>query len=439
MIIGKQEDGKTMIYRLSDICTITKGDIGIMKAVPGEYAMITLGEENKTHNEYQFDAKAVIIPLVSSTGHGHASMKRVKYFEGKFALGNILCAVIPKNDKIVNAKYLHIFLHENREKLLVSLMKGSANVSLPINRLDNVEVEIPSMKRQLEIVELEKTISNINEQFIDKFREQSQLLSQLRKSILKDAIQGKLTADWREQNQNVEPATNLLKRIKAEKERLIKEKKIKKEKPLPLISKNEIPFELPQGWAWCRLGEIAQHNSGKTLHKGQNKGMLRDYITTSNLYWNKFELDNIKQIRIEEKELERFTVIKGDLLICEGGDVGRSAIWNEDYDICFQNHIHRIRLYSSISVKYIYYCMMYLYSNRSILNYKKGMGIPNLSGTALSSIIIPLPPLPEQQAIVIKLETLIEKCDSLQAEIESQSRYSKELLRALFNETFGRG
>ena len=113
-----------MKYRLGDICTITKGETGIMKAIPGDYTMVALGEANKTHNEFQFDTKAVIIPLVSSTGHGHASMKRVKYQEGKFALGNILCAVIPKDEKFVLAKYLHIYLHWNREELLVSQMKG---------------------------------------------------------------------------------------------------------------------------------------------------------------------------------------------------------------------------------------------------------------------------------------------------------------------------
>lgn len=127
-----------MKYKLGDICTITKGETGIMQAIEGNYTMITLGEVNKTHIEFQFDAKAVIIPLVSSTGHGHASMKRVKYFEGKFALGSILCAVIPKDENLILAKYLHIYLHENRENLLVSLMKGAANVSLPIKRLYDV-------------------------------------------------------------------------------------------------------------------------------------------------------------------------------------------------------------------------------------------------------------------------------------------------------------
>ncbi len=147
-----------MKYRLGDICSITKGGTGIMKAIPGQYVMVALGAEDKTHNEFQFDTKAVIIPLVSSTGHGHASMKRVKYQEGKFALGSILCAVIPKDDNLVLAKYLHIYLHWNREELLVSQMKGMANVSLPMGRIADVEVIVPSIQKQIEIIELEKKL-----------------------------------------------------------------------------------------------------------------------------------------------------------------------------------------------------------------------------------------------------------------------------------------
>ena len=284
--------------------------------------------------------------------------------------------------------------------------------------------KIKLFKQSLEIHKLENEL-------------QKNILKNLRQSILQDAIQGKLTAKWRKQNPKTEPASELLKRIKIEKKKLIREKKNKKEKQLPPISGKEIPFQLPEGWVWCRLGEIAQHNSGKTLHKGRNTGVFRDYITTSNVYWGYFELDSIKKIQIEDFELERCMVRKGDLLICEGGDVGRSAIWNKDYSICFQNHIHRLRSYCKINQKYIYYHLMYLYVLKSILNYKKGMGIGNLSSSALSSIIIPLPSLLEQQAIVEKVETLLAKCDLLQKEIENRNNYSKDLLKTVFNETFG--
>ncbi|GBU27747.1 hypothetical protein R84B8_01288 [Treponema sp. R8-4-B8] len=423
-----------MIYKLSDICTITKGDIGIMKAVPGEYAMITLGEENKSHNEYQFDAKAVIVPLVSSTGHGHASMKRVKYFEGKFALGNILCAVIPKDEKKVNAKYLHIFLHENRENLLVSLMKGAANVSLPIKRLDNVEVEIPSMKRQIEIIELEKIISINNEKLVNKFENQIKLLSYLRQSILQEAIQGKLTAEWREQNTNIEPATELLKRIKAEKEQLIKEKKIKKEKPLSTISKNEIPFELPQGWVWCRLGDIAQSLNGLTYKPTDVVEIGIPVLRSNNIQDNKLLLNNLVKVKSEVPSLKM--AMKNDILICVANGskklIGKVALIDVD-DLSFGSFMRVIR--TDINHNYLF---NFLLSEifRKQLNDVKSTGINQITKDVLSNIIVVLPSLPEQQIIVSKLEALLEKCNQLQDKIENMKKHSKELLRALFNETF---
>jgi type I restriction enzyme S subunit len=115
--------------KLGEICTIEKGAIGIQKASPGEYPLVVTGEERKSHNEFQFDDEAVIIPLVSGTGHGHASIKRIHFQKGKFALGNILCAVIPKDKTQVSAEYLYRYLDLNREIELVARMKGMANVT----------------------------------------------------------------------------------------------------------------------------------------------------------------------------------------------------------------------------------------------------------------------------------------------------------------------
>ena len=244
-----------MKYRLGDICTITKGATGIMKAIPGDFTMVALGEVDKTHNEYQFDAKAAIIPLVSSTGHGHASMKRVKYQEGKFALGNILCAVIPKDENLVLAKYLHIYLHWNREELLVSQMKGMANVSLSLNKIADVEVIVPSVQKQREIIELEQQLE-VKEKEADKlFADQLTQLEYLNQAILQEAVQGKLVA----QNSKEEPASELLKRIKTE-----KSKSGMKEKSLPPIKPEEIPFEIPESWVWCRLIDVGRTQTGTT-------------------------------------------------------------------------------------------------------------------------------------------------------------------------------
>jgi len=212
--------------------------------------------------------------------------------------------------------------------------------------------------------------------------------AKMRELILQLAVQGKLV----EQDPNDEPASELLKRIKAEKEKLIAEGKIRKQKPLPPITEDEIPYELPQGWEWVRLGKITQHNSGKTLDKGRNEGESREYITTSNLYWGFFILDTLRKMPIKDEELEKCTAKKGDLLICEGGEAGRAAVWDYEDSICFQNHIHRVRFFCGISPYYAYRFFEKLNYTGEINNYRKGVAISNISGKTLSSIIISLPP-----------------------------------------------
>ncbi|HIP02763.1 MAG TPA: hypothetical protein EYG75_04550, partial [Campylobacterales bacterium] len=117
---------------LSELCDLEKGKTGLMKAVPGEYPLVATGKERRTCDSYQFDTKAVCIPLVSSTGHGHASLKYVHYQEGKFALGTILVAVIPKDENVLNAQFLHLYLSRLKDEILVPLMTGAANVTLTI-------------------------------------------------------------------------------------------------------------------------------------------------------------------------------------------------------------------------------------------------------------------------------------------------------------------
>ena len=399
-----------MKYQLKDICSITKGAIGIMKADGGEYPLVALSDERRSHSVFQFDAKAVIVPLISSTGHGHASMKRVHYQEGKFALGNILCAVIPNDENQLNAKYLHLYLQQFKETLLVPLMKGAANVSLPMNKLADVEIEVPSLKRQLEIIALEDEAAEYKNELDIKLKLQDGDVTKLRLAILKEAFQGKLV----NQNERDGNAIDLLKQIPLENN-------------FSPISENEVPFEIPDNWIWCRMGAIAQHNSGKTLDGGRNTGQLKKYITTSNLYWGHFDLENLKSMPFEESDFNKCIANKGDLLVCEGGEAGRAAIWELDESVFFQNHIHRIRPFVGISSEFIYWNFVYLNLSGRINIYRKGMGISNISGKALSSIPIPLPPIPETKRIVKKIKQIMQLCDELQRSI-LQSKIENEKL-----------
>ena len=247
---------------------------------------------------------------------------------------------------------------------------------------------------------------------------------QLKNSILQMAVQGKLVP----QDPNDEPASVLLERIRAEKEKLIKEKKIKKEKNPSVIFRgadntpyekigdevrsleDEVPFDIPDSWEWVRLGELFQHNTGKALNASNRTGQLKQYITTSNLYWDRFELDNLKEMHFSESEVEKCTVIKGDLLVCEGGDIGRAAIWLYDYPMCIQNHIHRLRAYLPLCTRFFYY-LFDLYKHAGWIG-GKGIGIQGLSSNAIHSLLFPFPPLAEQYRIADAIDTMQPYADS---------------------------
>ena len=135
------------MVRIGDYCTVVKGKIGIKKATPGKYPLVTTAEERSSHNECHFDEPSVLIPLVSSTGHGHASLKRIHYQEGRFAVGSILCTVLPKDENVLDAKFLYHYLDVYKEKLLVSRMKGMANVTLSVNAIKEVKFPLLSIEK----------------------------------------------------------------------------------------------------------------------------------------------------------------------------------------------------------------------------------------------------------------------------------------------------
>ena len=271
---------------------------------------------------------------------------------------------------------------------------------------------------------------------------------QLKNSILQWAIQGKLVP----QDPNDEPASVLLDKIRQEKERLIKEKKIKRDKNASIIYRGEdnsyyekmlatgevkcideeVPFEIPQGWEWTRIGNIFNHASGKQ-QSGSNKGggTPQKFITTSNLYWGYFVLDNVKVMNFTDEEIKTCSATKGDLLVCEGGaGYGRSAIWNEDYDICLQNHVHRLRPCISGLCEYVYHFMYLLKESNNLTSV--GTAMPGLSANRLKGLLLPLPPLSEQRRIVTKLAELlsqIDKYSKVQNQLDELNITIKESLK----------
>ncbi len=230
---------------------------------------------------------------------------------------------------------------------------------------------------------------------------------ELKNSILQLAIQGKLV----EQRAEEGTAEELYQQIQEEKQRLIDEKKIKKEKPLPEITEDEIPFDIPDSWKWVHFNYIANSSLGKTLDKVKNTGDFKPYLCSINVYWDGIRLEKVKEARFEETELSKYVLQKGDLLICEGGDVGRSCVWDKDITMYYQNALHRVRFYKNIN-PYFYKFLIECYKSSGIIDkFSKGVTIKHLVQSSLNAMWIPLPPLAEQKRIVEKIEQILPHID----------------------------
>lgn len=255
-------------------------------------------------------------------------------------------------------------------------------------------IPLPPLAEQQRIVtEIEKWFSLIDQ--IEQGKDDlHSIVKQTKSKILDLAIHGELVP----QDPNDEPAIELLKRIN------------------PSFTPCD-NGHYPVGWIDVILGDIFYHNTGKALNSSNKEGVLRNYLTTSNVYWNQFDLSLVKQMPFRDNELEKCTVQKGDLLVCEGGDVGRSAIWNFDYNICIQNHIHRLRPKGDLNVSFYYYVLRFLKKHNRIGG--KGIGLLGLSSNELHKIGMPLPPRKEQDRIVLKIEELFSVLDNIQNALEA--------------------
>ena len=147
--------------RIGECCRIEKGKTPIQKATPGEYPLVVTTSERKTSNTYQFEEPTVCIPLVSSRGHGVASLNEIYYQDGKFALGNILCGITPLSHKQLSAKFLCKYLNHKKDVLIVPLMRGGANVSLSADSLKRIRIPVPPLEVQAEIVRILDTFTEL--------------------------------------------------------------------------------------------------------------------------------------------------------------------------------------------------------------------------------------------------------------------------------------
>ena len=240
-------------------------------------------------------------------------------------------------------------------------------------------------------------------------------IKQLRQTILNLAVRGKLV----DQNPEDEPVEGYLKLIKAQ----------------PI---DQGDFGTPCQWAWVSVGEVSSSRLGKMLDKAKNKGTERPYLRNINVRWLDFDLSDLLEMRFEESELSEYELKKGDVLICEGGEPGRAAVWDDRVrGVYFQKAIHRVRFDECVDPFFFVHVLWCSALDERLSRYFTGTGISHFTGKSLKGYLFPLPPLAEQHRIVAKVDELMALCDQLEQQLSQADQQRRRLLEALLAEALG--
>ena len=337
-------------------------------------------------------------------------------------------------DNILPEFLIHSLTLPDFSHQITHLTKGVGRTRVKEKSFLGLEINLPTLSQQKQIVTWLASCSNISDNISANQIAQLDLVKQLRQAFLREAMQGKLVS----QDPNDEPASVLLEKIKGEKELLVKEKKIKKQKPLPQITEDEIPFEIPENWVWCRLGDSGDLKRGKSKHRPRNDNKLFEggeypfiqtgdvarsksngyIIETINGYYNDFGL---AQSEIQPMGTLCITIAAN---IAECGFLG--------FDACAPDSIV---CYSSLDRTIDKYAFYYLIDAREeIEKYAPATAQKNINLGILNSLLIPLPPLSEQQRIIAKLDELMAYCDELEASIKENQQQNELLLQQVLRE-----
>lgn len=457
---------------LGHIARVEKGKTGIQQAKPGPYPLVVTAAERITADHYDFDGAAAIIPLVSSTGHGNASINRLHYQEGQFALGTILAAVLPHDQALFSARFLFEYLSAFKEELLVSRMTGTANVTLTLGRIEEVPIPLVSPVIQQQVDQLmalcdemeaarteretkrdrlaAASLARLNTPDLETFRDDARFaldalpaltarpdqIKQLRQTILNLAVRGKLVP----QDLADEPAERLLERISTEKKRLMAEKGIRGQKPALPAENFEMDADIPGTWRHVYLQDIAYQitdgthltprytETGKPFLSAQNVKPFR-FMPEKHRFVSEQDFDSYRSNRRPER---------GDILLTRvGAGIGEAAVLDSDFEFAFYVSLCLVKVPTCcINVEYL---VLWLNSpegrdSSSSRTYGKGASQGNLNLGLIRTFKIPLPPLAEQHRIVAKVDELMALCDQLEASLTSADETRKKLLDALLAE-----
>ena len=424
--------------KIGDICKIVKGTTGIASAEPGEYPLVVTAEERKTCSSYQFDCEAVCIPLVSSSGHGKKSLKNVHYQSGKFALGTILCAVIPNNPEQLDARFLHQYLQFYKDTILVPLMKGAANVSLSMKDIATVEIPLPPIENQRELSDLFITLQENQKKLAAETEKQLEYTKLLRQNILQDAIEGKLTVDWRKSHPVIKgnpdyDAEALFEKIqKGEVSPSLQPATRSSATPSAGDTPATPPFEIPEGWKWVKLGELCNFGNCQNIEPDFIKP--NDWILDlEDIEKDTGRIISIRSFSENNSQSTKHVFYKGFVLYSKLRPYLNKVVIAPKEGYC-TSEILPLDFGSCNNAKFMQIALMSPYFVNYTTKLSYGMKMPRLGTNDGKKAWIPLPPLKEQEEIVNKVETLLAKVTELENQIQERKTLSDKLAFGIIKE-----
>ncbi len=431
------ECGKIKIGKLFNV---EKGSLQSSKCVSGDYDFITASSEWKTHKEYSHHTEALIVAVAAS-----GSLGRVHYVNGKFISSDLCFILTPKDAKTYPVDlgfYLHVF-KAIRQDLVQRTATGTSKLAINKGNFENYEVPYFDIVHQGKYREKLIKFETQKGVLLEKGSTQKSLLKSLRQHILEDAIRGDLTKDWREQNPDVEPACQLLKRIDLEKEKLIKEKKIKKERKLSAINNHDILFGLPSTWQWVRLGNLKTLSDYGTSEKAYEDIAGFPVLAMGNINGGKVSLVANKNLSSKSNDLPRLLLRNRDVLFNRTNSwelVGKTGLFEgEDDRFTFASYLIRLRFLDDlVSAEYVNFYLNSKSFRETQIEPQiiQQCGQANFNGTKLGNSIFPLPPFSEQIAIVAKVNSLFEYCDQIEDLMTQNKQNTASLMQVFLAEAF---
>lgn len=455
-----------LYLRLGDVARIEKGKTGIASALPGPYPLVVTAQDRASCDHFDIDAAAAIVPLVSSAGHGKASLQRLHYQEGKFALGTILAAVIPHAPDLVSARFVFEYLTAFKDELLVSQMIGTANVTLTIGKVANTPFpllartvqrrveELMALCDRLEAARAEReaardrltaaSLARLNTPNPETFDEDtrfalaalpslsthSEQMDSLRQAIRNLGVQGKLTR----QDVDEEPGAVLLAKIAEAKAKLISRRGVRSATSVSSAGAG-IGIDLPPGWAVARWEDIA-------LKIGDIDHKMPDQVTEGIPYvsprdfgpGNSINFEGAK--RISRADFDRLAKkIRpevGDIIFPRYGTIGENRLVDDareflaSYSCCVIKVLHG---FVDPGFQYLYSISDVCRAQARAAENKTTQA--NVGIQSIKDFLVPLPPLAEQRRIVLRVNQLMTVCDQLEASLAASAAHRARLLEAL--------